>query len=978
MASKKIHFIDDFSKGMNDNSSPRKIDTGQISYAQEVQFSEHGKIVPMGRSKNYYSDDSNFSSVNREVTPGYGLGHFNSGYSMAGSGTSSISTAITTQATPGEYAYTILDINEIAWNHTLTGLSHQGQQAFFQDVSEAMANNNGVKPFTFTMALSGGESLGSISYDRGSLVSAEDTSSNSSWDWKHAIYQNDYLGLFGEINPPNTGSDTSPTGGAASLATLLAAEINTTSSNVQAYGNYPSRGMVSVWAEDVGTTLNGQFVNLTITNNAGTTPFTTNNNNASAAFEGHLEHTWNNVSNTPVEFPVSGSLAGGAAATTHVVTLTIDSVDASTATDFMVKIGCIEGSTHTERTVKTTISAGTSTADAAEAIKDAILADSDIKIADNIAGAGATNSDFAVRVGNTVVLTSDVAGNFGFFTCGAWVNVVVPNNADDEYVALMANDGFLNVLSKNVGTWIGSANFLGTSGNDSAIWSNANPKTQYYAMNGALRMYDIDLSHTANNNKVLLPVNQTGLFNGTGGATLSIQKWVLVDQDVDWAYTFESNSKGLRTAADSSVAASPANKKMEIKIETDGNANQEPAEGMWGGAGAEKFAFFASAVYYDGSETLPDHQFTFNSGSDKYLSFDYQRLKITVHANPGAIDTEANYIAGLRVKAFNIYWSTEKDGYGEKNLLCTIDFKDGLIREDGGSTLGWIQSSGAGVKVSDGTNAYAIIDNPVEINTFQTRNFYDYKGQTLKAKYKTATVAGRRAFIGHVLVDGVEYNDRIIYSPLNQFDVFPHPDNILQTTSSDGSNITALANTGDRLFEFKQNRLYIHNISSGDPSTFYLEATLPFYGVEGENQVVNTPGGLFWCNNISAYYYDGDPANIKDLRYYESDDKEIKRISDSTWSTYYSADSAVGYDGNSNTIILKEGTTGDDGCGKIMQYDIANDAWAVGSKYKYSNTADASNFINLNNGSLINAVSAQSGNGNIPTIIEPQAGDSAV
>jgi hypothetical protein len=200
----------------------------------------------------------------------------------------------------------------------------------------------------------------------------------------------------------------------------------------------------------------------------------------------------------------------------------------------------------------------------------------------------------------------------------------------------------------------------------------------------------------------------------------------------------------------------------------------------------------------------------------------------------------------------------------------------------------------------------------------------------------------------------------------------------VQTTSSDGSNITALANTGDRLFEFKQNRLYIHNISSGDPSTFYLEATLPFYGVEGENQVVNTPGGLFWCNNISAYYYDGDPANIKDLRYYESEDKEIKRISDSTWSTYYSADSAVGYDGNSNTIILKEGTTGDDGCGKIMQYDIANDAWSVGSKYKYSNTADASNFINLNNGSLINAISAQSGNGNIPTIIEPQAGDSAV
>ena len=156
-------------------------------------------------------------------------------------------------------------------------------------------------------------------------------------------------------------------------------------------------------------------------------------------------------------------------------------------------------------------------------------------------------------------------------------------------------------------------------------------------------------------------INKTGLWNGTGGSTLSIQKNVIENQDISWDFTFDTDAKGIRLAAETAVNATPAAKKMEIRIETDGT-------GTWGGAGAEKYAFYATAVYDDDSETLPEHQFTFNGGSDKYLSFNQQKLKMTVHATPGAVDAEANYIAKFRVKEFNIYWSSEKDGYGEKNL----------------------------------------------------------------------------------------------------------------------------------------------------------------------------------------------------------------------------------------------------------------------------------------------------------------------
>ena len=547
---------------------------------------------------------------------------------------------------------------------------------------------------------------------------------------------------------------------------------------------------------------------------------------------------------------------------------------------------------------------------------------------------------------------------------GAATNLILGNsyeaNDTTSFLALqLTTNGSGNYVT------IDNLSVYEVGGDETAIWSDANPKTQFYDSGGTLRLYDIDFTHTNNNNKILSYVTQRNIWNGHGASDIDLEKYVLTDQDVSWTFTYNEaddsspvDGKGFRTRAhDACEGSNVATKEIQIQITTDGDAGLETPAGMWGGTGAENYAFYASAVYDDESETTPDHQFTFTDAGELFEEFNMQRLKLVVNADPGDIDTESNYIAEFRVKAFNIYWSTEKDGYGVKNLLCTLDFKHGCIREDGGATVPWAQKSGDVVRIYDGSNEYVIFNDPVEINTFESRNFYSWQVDSTTAKYKTAVLTGRRAFIGNIKIGENVYNDLIIYSPSNQFDVFPYPDNIIETTTSDGNSITALASTGDRLFEFKQNILYIHNISTGEPTGFFLEATIPFLGTSGQNKIVNVGAGLFWVNDVSAYYFTGDPSNIRDLRFYEGEGNEtIERISLSTWQDYVSSDSIVGYDVKGNTIIIKQGATGDSDSGQILQYDLKRDAWSKGSPGKWVPNEDATNFVNLNDGTLINAI----------------------
>lgn len=146
------------------------------------------------------------------------------------------------------------------------------------------------------------------------------------------------------------------------------------------------------------------------------------------------------------------------------------------------------------------------------------------------------------------------------------------------------------------------------------------------------------------------------------------------------------------------------------------------------------------------------------------------------------------------------------------------------------------------------------------IDTFKTINGFSTNTNDITAKYKTATMQGRRMFIGNVKHDadgdGIEeaYGDRMLKSVVNKFDTYPSETSIVDVAIRDGESIVKLESYADRILQFKQRSLYIVNVSE---TVEFLEDVLRHKGVNNEYHVVKTDYGVAWFNQYGAYFYDG-------------------------------------------------------------------------------------------------------------------------
>jgi len=84
--------------------------------------------------------------------------------------------------------------------------------------------------------------------------------------------------------------------------------------------------------------------------------------------------------------------------------------------------------------------------------------------------------------------------------------------------------------------------------------------------------------------------------------------------------------------------------------------------------------------------------------------------------------------------------------------------------------------------------------------------------------------------------------------------VFPKY-NRFDSPSSDGSPITALAAYKDTILQFKENGMYVINVSN--PNQFYAQASFRDCGVHNPCQVFTTSFGVIFANKIGCYLYDG-------------------------------------------------------------------------------------------------------------------------
>ena len=234
------------------------------------------------------------------------------------------------------------------------------------------------------------------------------------------------------------------------------------------------------------------------------------------------------------------------------------------------------------------------------------------------------------------------------------------------------------------------------------------------------------------------------------------------------------------------------------------------------------------------------------------------------------------------------------------------------------------------------------LGNAFNFPPLQNRKYVD-KNVIKKIMWKTAVLLNRRIYVGNVKItdkDGkVEVlNDSIFKSRTNKFDSFTL-DRRIDVAVGDGEQIIHLSTYADRLLQFKEDTLHIINVAG---QSEYLESTHKYKGISDKNHVCNTDYGIAWCNSYGVYLYDG--RQVVDL----IDSKGIKRIKPSTWDTFFSSDTMIGYIPLEKQLLLlkSNGTNGD-----ILTYDTITKAWTKGTDR--AGAKIKTNMINVWDGSLI-------------------------
>ena len=222
-----------------------------------------------------------------------------------------------------------------------------------------------------------------------------------------------------------------------------------------------------------------------------------------------------------------------------------------------------------------------------------------------------------------------------------------------------------------------------------------------------------------------------------------------------------------------------------------------------------------------------------------------------------------------RINGFKIYMRdvTEGDSSKEWRLFSDVNFNKGtytLFAADDSELIleqpGTWSSDGQVCTISTGTE---LTIKPVD--TYLSENLFTEE-TIIDAQYKAIEVVGRRAYIGNIRQGGRTYPDRMLRTPVNKFDTFPET-NYIDVAVGDGDSITALKSFGDRLLQFKKNKVYIINVAG---ESEVLEAEYNNAGITYPSQITKTNDGIAWVNDSGLWYFDG--KQVQNLTLHVEDD----------------------------------------------------------------------------------------------------------
>ena len=306
-----------------------------------------------------------------------------------------------------------------------------------------------------------------------------------------------------------------------------------------------------------------------------------------------------------------------------------------------------------------------------------------------------------------------------------------------------------------------------------------------------------------------------------------------------------------------------------------------------------------------------------------------------------------------RISGNKIYWASSEDGFSTKWMLMDWYFKKGVkaigsagsTSGDGGyvmtdSTTQINLSSNThwynhvhGNGVNTGTSGYGLgfkWKNPPKLFQYDVFNGHAPDDKIEVDSFKTAVVANRRVYIGNVQQDGVIQEDRMLKSPVNQFDKFPSVNNI-DVAVNDGDAIVHLIEYADRIIQFKKNTVYVINISG---AAEYLEAEHKFKGISNPGAACRMDYGVAWANQNGCYLYNGQ--QVTDLL----EDGGMRKINQATWATFIGTNEkeVIGFNPKKRQLIVKGDST------DVHLYDMVTKSWTKGIAAICDNKH--SNFIN--------------------------------
>ena len=593
--------------------------------------------------------------------------------------------------------------------------------------------------------------------------------------------------------------------------------------------------------------------------------------------------------------------------------------------------------------------------------------------------AGAQASNVAATTPSTGTLTIEsstagTAGNFSFSIYPTGTTGVV--RVDDERIAYINNAGKLQIHSSNIGGWVNDSNLNNTG------WSSpASAKPVMYAEGGALRLSDGNFS--SGNYPKVVQYFETGNICGIGSNIIVGHE--IMSQDLSWHgnYTISNGSSttGLIRSAnyddandfngtgnDWMNASNLTSQRWKFAFEVSDD------EGDWSG----KHKFYASAVYADGSESLPSHSFT-NTDTTPAASFtdaastvstewnfgENKSLKIRQLCHPDLI-SDGTWIFDSRMIGIRLWHSKEEDNYSIYYHVGMVHFTDGFLNHSGNIITPWRQSSTVSSLYSctgtadstTGATDYTHIISTDEDDTFENRLGYDSSSKALTASYQHATITGRRVFIAGVSYTDESggsrvYNDRMIASPVNMFDIFPTPYNIIDVDTSDGDVITGLKSAHGRLLQYKSKTMYMINVADSDLQTAFLESTHKYRGVTKPYHIIDIADGVAWANKFGVFKYEGE--EVVDLMLSTSD--ESQRLIDlNEWQSFFSDNSILAYSPLDNLLLIKKDIDESNAAGNseadVYVYEFNTTSWTTGKERLIKNK-DCTNFIVLQDGTLI-------------------------